>query len=154
MILSFWLSYSLSPESSVVTSSGEQNNSEVALLSGRGFPPFALQGPLFSPNACGKPGYHETVAGQPRVHTPRRARVSSTWRRRAPARSLLQTRLPLPCRRRPRSCPLLRFRRRPPWAHSLARPATRTCCPSQYFMGRWTQKTHSWPPVRRRFRSC
>lgn len=49
MILSFWLSYSLSPESSVITSSGEQNNSEVALLSGQGFPPFALQGPLYLP---------------------------------------------------------------------------------------------------------
>lgn len=172
MILSFWHSYSLSAQNllSFLISYGDEPESKstsgATLLSGPGFfflcPPGAA---VFSRERVGclvatrpSPGNHVYT------HTLGQARVWSTWRRKAPVRPLYPTCLPHLCRsqdrRRPRPRPRLRSQSSP-WsqrralsAHCLARPAARTCCPSQCFMGRWTLKTHSWPPVRRRSRSC
>lgn len=131
----------------------------------RVFSSFALQGPLCFPESAWDAWLpRDRRQATTCTHTLGQARVWATWRRKAPVRPLHPTCLPHLCRsqdrRRPRPRPRLRSQSSP-WsqrralsAHCLARPAARTCCPSQCFMGRWTLKTHSWPPVRRRSRSC
>lgn len=75
MVLSFWLSHSLSLQnpllSHLAVSKRAKTTQEEHRFLDKVFLLLPSRGRCISPNARGKPGYHETVAGQPRVHTPR-----------------------------------------------------------------------------------
>ena len=125
---------------------------------------FALQGPLCFPENAREawlPGDRRQATAC--IYASGRAWVSITWRHKDTPRPIRPaTHLPRLCLRQDqhRSRPQPRPRSRP-WSprralstRCLGPPAARTRCPSPCFMGRWTLKTRSWPPVRRRYRSC